>query len=511
MAGIDRRHFVGSVAAACIASPASAQQQTGALLYLQAVLQDGARFDPAVVVEAARFLSKRPFTPPNTALPDPFNGLNAETYGSIKHRTERVVWGDETRGLVIEPLHRGFVYTTPVAISVVEDGTVRRLQYDPLRFNFGRLTPPSQIADIGFSGFRLWTQGETPREIVNFQGASFFRSAAKGQGMGALARALAIKTADQRGEEFPVFRAFWIERPTTSDLITIHAVADSESATAAFRFTLRNSDVTIIDTEATVFARAALDHIGYAPVQASYLFGPSKRRSIDDYRPAVHEVNGLQMLNGRNEWIWRPVNNPEQLQTSLFMDENPKGFGLIQRERDFAAFQDDDQHYELRPSLWIEPIGDWGAGYVQLVEIPSESEINDNIIAFWRPKAALAAGSETSFAYRQFWCWTPPERPPVAQAIGFRVGRGGQARRRRCMVEFAGDIFAAEKLPEIKLTLASSPGQVINPRLTINAQRQSARVLFDLDPGSETAVELRLLLESGDKPLTETWLYRWTP
>ena len=216
------------------------------------------------------------------------------------------------------------------------------------------------------------------------------------------------------------------------------------------------------------------------------------------------------MLNGRGEWIWRPLNNPEQLQISQFMDENPKGFGLIQRERDFSAFQDDDLRYDLRPSLWIEPIGEWGAGSIQLVEIPSESEINDNIIAFWRPKVGIAAGSETSIAYRQFWCWSPPEKPALVQAVGFRIGRGSQARRRRCLVEFAGELFAQEKSPEIKLNLTCSPGQILNPRLLINPQRQTARVLFELDPGSENAVELRLILEDGDKPLSETWLYRWT-
>jgi periplasmic glucans biosynthesis protein len=507
---MDRRQFVGGAAAASFGTVASAQQQPGALAFLQAVLQDGTRFEPGVVIEAARLLSKRPFVPPNTGLPDPFNGLNAESYSGIRHRPERQIWADEAKPFVIEPLHRGFVYATPVSISLVEDGVVRRVVYDPNRYSFGKLQPPAQITDMGFSGFRLLTSGDSPREIASFQGATFFRAIARGQTMGSLSRALAIKTADPRGEEFPVFRAFWIERPSAENVMVIHAVADSESATAAFRFTLRSNEVTILDTEATIFARSALDNVGIAPMQASFLFGPNKRRGVDDFRPSVHEANGLQMLNGRGEWIWRPLNNPEQLQISSFMDENPKGFGLIQRERDFSAFQDDDQRYDLRPSLWIEPIGEWGAGNIQLVEIPSESEVNDNIIAFWRPKAGIAAGSETSIAYRQFWCWSPPEKPALAQAIGFRIGRGSQARRRRCLVEFSGELFAQEKPPEIKLNLTCTPGQILNPRLLINPQRQTARVLFELDPAGENAVEMRLILEDGDKPLSETWLYRWT-
>ncbi len=325
-----------------------------------------------------------------------------------------------------------------------------------------------------------------------------------------MSRALAIRTADPRGEEYPVFRAFWIERPGADSVATIHAVADSETATAAFRFTLRANDITILDTEATIFARAPIETVGLAPMQASFLFGGNRRRSVDDYRPSVYEANGLQMLNGQGEWIWRPLSNPEQLQISSFMDENVRGFGLVQRERDFNTFQDDDQRYDLRPSLWIEPIGDWGPGSVQLIEIPSESEVNDNVIAFWRPRTPLPAGSETTVAYRQFWCWTPPDKPRLAQATTFRIGRGSQARRRRCVVEFAGEALGGEVGPELRLNLSCAPGQIVGQRLIHNAQRQTARVLFELDPGADTVVELRMVLDRGERPLTETWLYRWT-
>jgi glucans biosynthesis protein len=346
--------------------------------------------------------------------------------------------------------------------------------------------------------------------VASFQGASFFRSAARGQMQGVTARGLALRTAEPRGEEFPTFRAFWIERPASRDLVVVHAVADSESAVAAFRFSLRPSDVTIIDTEMTLFARAALDHVGIAPMQATFLFAANRRRGVDDYRPAVHEVSGLQMLSGRDEWIWRPLSNPEALQISSFMDEHPKGFGLLQRDRDFGQFQDDDLRYEIRPSLWIEPIGDWGPGGVQLVEIPSDNEIHDNIVAYWRPRGTLPAGSETSVTYRQFWCWQPPERPPLATTSGFRIGRGG-GRRRRFLVEFTDPLFGAETPPELRTVVAASPGTLHGQRTLLNPQRKTARVSFELDPGSETSVELRLQLMAGDRPVTETWLYRWTP
>jgi periplasmic glucans biosynthesis protein len=508
----DRRSLLCGAAALALTGPAAAQQQpTGALAFLQAMLQDGMRFDPAAIVEAARLLARRPFTPSQNALPDPFSNMNYETYLGIRHNPDRMVWKDENRPFQIEPLHRGFVYTAPVGISLVEEGTVKRVVYDTGRFTYGRLAPAANLPDLGFSGFRLMTGGENSREIAIFQGGTFFRAIARGQTMGVMARALALRTGDARGEEFPVFRAFWIERPGHDHMIVIHAVADSESATAAFRFTIRAGDITIMDTEATVFARTALDHIGFAPMQGTFLFAPNKRRGVDDLRPAVHEASGMQMLTGRGEWLWRPFNNPEQLQISSFIDENPRGFGLVQRERDFAQFQDEDQAFERRPTLWVEPIGDWGPGAVQLLEIPSDNEVNDNMIAYWRPRTPLAANSETSFAYRQFWCWSPPERPALAQASGFRVGRGSSGRRRRMMVEFAGEAFAAEQTADLRLSLSATPGQIINPRLTFQPHRKTARVSFELDPGSDTTSEMRLTIENGERPLTETWLYRWTP
>jgi glucans biosynthesis protein len=476
---------------------------------------DGSAFSDAQLREAARALARRPFQPlANTALPAPFANLTQEQYAGIQPRPERALFADEARGFIIEPLHRGFVYSAPVNLHVVEEGTVRRIGYDAERFTFGRLTPPAGLPDLGFAGFRVQAVAaeSPPREVAVFQGATFFRSRARGQQLGSIARALSIRTADPRGEEIPFFRSFWIERPPAgSAKLTLHALAESESVVALFRFTLHQGEVTIIDTEATLFARAAVDHIGFAGMQGSYFFGANDRRGVDDLRPAAHEVGGLQMLNGKGEWIWRPVQNPETLQISSFIDLNPKGFGLVQRERDFQAFQDDDQRYELRPSLWIEPIGEWGAGAVQLVEIPSDQDIHDNIIAYWRPAQALAAQGEMAVAYRQFWAWVPPERPPLALVQSTRVGRAGGGRRRRFLVEFAAESLGQPPATPLRPVLTAAPGTVSTPVLHLNPARRTARVLFELDPGNENACELRLVLQAGEQPFSETWLYRWTP
>ncbi len=464
------------------------------------------------MTEIARALSKRPFSAPPNDLPDAVANLTYEQYIAIKTTPSSRLWDSEGRGFVAEPLSRGFVFRTSVTLYTVEDGQVRRLAFDRGRFDFGGLALPANTPEIGFSGFRLVsTMGEAPFEFAILQGATFFRALARGQNFGIVARALTLKPAETRGEEFPFFRAFWLERPVAgSNVLVVHGLIDSESVTGAVRMTFRPGEATIVDVETTLFPRVQLEHVGIGGMGATYLFGPYARRSTDDVRPAVYEVSGLHILNGNGEWLWRPVNNPDTLQISAFLDDNPKGFGLIQRERDFAAFGDDAQRPEKRPSLWIEPLGEWGPGAVQLIEIPSDSEINDNILAYWRPKAPMAAGSEVTLNYRQFWCWAPPERPDVAPVALTRAGRGSSGRRRRFLVEFAGDALAAPPA-DVKAVLSASPGALSDVKLFAYPERKAVRVAFELDPGGETACEMRLLLQSGTKPLSETWLYRWTP
>ncbi len=195
-----------------------------------------------------------------------------------------------------------------------------------------------------------------------------------------------------------------------------------ESTSGALRMTFRPGDMTIVDVETTLFPRVNIDHVGLGGIGSTYFYGPNDRSNTDDLRPSVYEFSGLQMLNGKGEWLWRPLQNPDTLQISAFVDQAPKGFGLLQRDRSFEVFQDDEQRFDRRPSLWIEPLGEWDQGSVQLLEIPTDAEINDNILAYWRPKAQLAAGSEVPFAYRQYWCWSPPERPPLATVSATRVG-----------------------------------------------------------------------------------------
>ena len=492
-------------------------------------------FQTSAVLDMARALSKQPFKPVATDLPDPFRSLTNEQYEAIKVKPFARIWANEAIGYAIEPLHRGFQFELPIQLNLVAGGKAYRLIYDTAMFDFGKLTPSPKIGDIGFSGFRVLatrtaagtgpgTTGAPPPEkrappphrgalgeVAAFQGSNFFRALAEGQVAGLMARALALKVADPKGEETPIFRSIWIEKPSlVTATMVIHALIDSDSVVGAFRFTLRAGEATIIDTECTLFPRAAIDNFGLASMSATHLLGFLDHQRFDDYRPNVSEVCGLQMLTGANEWLWRPVTNRGSLQISTFVDDKPRGFGCLVRDRNFEDYADEENHWEKRPSLWIEPIGEWAAGGVQLIEIPSQSDANDNILCFWRPKEPLKAGSEVAIAYRQFWCWDPPERPDLARAMRSRAGGGG--RRWRFFVEFAGDVLGdQERSRGMAPALTTSAGSVTLTRMVADANGKACRILFEIDSGGADSAELRLVLQAQGKPISETWLYRWTP
>lgn len=472
-------------------------------------------FAPGVVTDQARALAKKPFKAAATDLPDPFKGLTYDQYAAIHARPEARVWANEALGFAIEPLHRGFLFGNAVELNLVAGGQAFHLVYDPKLFDLGALKPAPKIGDLGFSGFRVFVpqDGSGSREIASFQGANFFRALAGGQVPGLVSRALAVRLADPKGEDVPAFRSMWIEKPSLiTNALVIHALIDSETVVGAFRFTIHPGEATIIDTECTLFARVTLDNVGLGTISATHLLGFMDHRRFDDLRPNVSEVCGLQMYTGAGEWLWRPVTNRETLQISTFIDDKPRGFGFLLRDRAFQDYADQEQHWEKRPSLWIEPLGEWGQGGVQLIEIPTESEGNDNILCFWRPKQPLPAGSETAFAYRQFWCWSPPEQPNLARAVTSRSGRGSGAKRRRFFVHFQGDVLAdADRAAGLKPTVTATGGTIVTARGYSGGDAKSYDVMFELEQGADQSSELRLLLEAQGKPMSETWLYRWTP
>jgi periplasmic glucans biosynthesis protein len=478
---------------------------------------DGVSFTSSTVANLAQEVASKPYKPPAKISLGSLSTISPDDYAQIAYRPEKIVWGGDKLGFAIEPLHPGSNVTGQMQIFLVESGVARRLNYDPANFNFGKVKPPAANANLDHSGFRILKvdRNGTMAPIASFQDASYFTAIVPNQTWGLIARPLSVRATTGPGEEAPQIRMVWIEQPSVaSNTLVIHALIDTSSLAAAYQFTLRANDVVIVDTECTIFARTAVGHFGLAATQATYFFGALERRNTDDVRPAAHEIKGAQILTGAGEWIWRPVTNRNSVQLSGFVDTNPRGFGLLQRDRTFEDFLDDDNQWQRRPSLWIEPIGEWGPGEVTLVEVPAASQNNKNIALYWRPKSGLASGSKSQFAYRQFWCWTPPEQPTGALVALSRIGRlpgNPPGARRRILVQFKGGPIGDEKeFADLAPKVWTSAGKLLSVRTFRSSRQKSLRVVFDFDPGGEPLVELRLVLESKGKPVSETWLYRWT-
>jgi periplasmic glucans biosynthesis protein len=471
------------------------------------------RFSSDYVERRAQQLSQRPFVKPSAGLDSLFQQLSYDRYREIQFRSDKSIWRGEGLDYELQLRPLGWLYKVPVEVWVVSDGDAGRLKSDGDLFKLGPLFEGLDAAvPNGFSGFRIHGPINRPDiadEYVVFQGASYFRAVGRGQTYGLSGRGLAINTARPGGEEFPIFRSFWIEKPEIrSRAITVHALLDSESTTGAYKFRIAPGEATIMDVEATLYPRRTLTHVGLGPLTSMYLHGPGHHRINDDFRPAVHDSNGLAIRNGHGERIWRPLTNPRTLQTSAFMDTSPQGFGLCQRARSFHAYEDLEADYELRPSVWIEPRGDWGRGAVELVEIPADAEVHDNIVAYWKPAYPPQPGRPYRFAYRMSWTDEIPVAWSGARAAATRVGRGGRYGSQLFVVDFTGPDVRHRPLPVAVVT--ANPGTIANVVVQPNPNIDGVRVSFELLPNGTQLCELRLALKRGTRQISETWLYRWT-
>lgn len=464
------------------------------------------------VVEQARVLAEREFATPPPAGPGDLAELSYEQYHDIRFRREHALWVGQGLGFEVDLFHPGFRFMRPVDIYNVDEAGAHPVALAPEMFDYGpRVTPPAPDSDLAFTGFRARYPINAPDrldEFAVFQGGTRFRGVGSGQRYGVSARGLALNTADAEGEEFPDFTAFWLMKPVQGDsTMTVLALMDSPSLSGAYRFQIRPGEATVIDVDTVLFPRRQLTKVGLGPLTSMFLYDASARVGYDDFRTAVHNSDGLQMLTGNGERIFRPLANPSRLQISAFQDTNPRGFGLVQRNRRFADFQDLEARFDLRPSTWVEPIGDWGPGAVILVEIPTEAETNDNIVAYWRPSTPFEPGSRTELSYRLHYCSTPPDNVPLARVAATRGGRGGDGRRRLFVIDFVG-LPAAERMPRAEVS--QSNGVILNVMAEPNPVDGSYRVSFEVDPGDESLVELRVVLVGDAGPVSETWLYRWT-
>lgn len=499
---VQRRTLIGSTAAAALVSVSGSADAT-----------EPPAYDAQTVCSMARALAASPYKPPDNHLPDAIAKLGYDDYRQIRFDPAHSLWRGAKLPFEVQFFHRGWLYAAKVDIFEVADGKVRPIEYRSEMFNFGPLKRPEE-KDLGFAGFRLHAPINRPDyydEVAVFLGASYFRAVGPNLNYGLSSRGLALKTADQGGEEFPAFRAFYLERPRPgTNSMVIAAVIDSPSAAASMRITLRPGAATVMDVEMALFPRIDLAQAGIATGTSMFLFDPSNRITQDDWRPAVHDSDGLQMLTGQGEALWRQLANPRTLQVSSFQDASPRGWGLMQRARELRYFEDLEAHYEKRPSLWVELIGDWGEGSVNLVELPTKLESNDNIVAFWRPKNPLRAKSENGFTYRLHWCAQPPIPSELAR---FGLTRTGAAmpEGRTFVLEVAGGMLRGIP-PDTVLQgrVSTDKGKVQGILVTANPEQDAWRLSFELLPGDERLCELRATLMRGATPVSETWLYRWT-
>ncbi|AJZ93220.1 glucan biosynthesis protein G [Pseudomonas simiae] len=356
----------------------------------------------------AKELAGQKYEAPRSNLPNEFREMKFADYQKIRFRNEKAEWADQNTPFKLSFYHQGMHFDTPVKINEVTADSVQEIKYDPTRFDFGDVKfDPKATEQLGYAGFRVLypiNKADKQDEIMTMLGASYFRVVGKGQAYGLSARGMAIDTALPSGEEFPRFTEFWIERPKPGEKqLVIFALLDSPRATGAYRLILRPGTDTIVDVKSQMFLRDKVSKLGVAPLTSMYLFGANQPSKVLNYRRELHDSSGLSIHAGNGEWIWRPLNNPKHLSVSNFTVENPKGFGLLQRGRDFSHYEDLDDNYDKRPSAWIEPEGDWGKGTVNLVEIPTADETNDNIVAFWSPAELPEIGKPLDVSYRLHW------------------------------------------------------------------------------------------------------------
>ena len=467
-------------------------------------------FSFAGLKEEARRIAAAAWVDPGNQVPQRFTDLPFEQYRDIRWKRDQQLWRSDKRGFSVEPMAAGSVYNRAVGVYLIEDDTALPLPFDRERFDWGaNVRPPEDGVTLPFSGLKLRRPIDADHypEFAVFQGASYFRAIVRDLGYGATARGLALDTASPDGEEFPAFTRYYVERPEeNAQSIRLYALLESRSVTGAYRFTLRPGEATTVDVEMTLYPRVELGHVGLAALNSMFLYDAIGRTRFDDVRPSVHLSDGLAIKTGAGERLWRPLANPKTLQLSAFGDENPLGFGLVQRDRAFTSYQDLEQRWENRPSVWVEPVGDWGKGSVVLVEIPSDGEIHENIIAYWRPKTKLPAGQEFSAAYRIYWRADGCEPQALGRVVESREGQGAESSFRRFLIDFTGPMPGAA---EVKLAASTTAGRLVAPVLKPNPANGGYRVSFDLDTRNTQLAEIRVQLTDGTKPVSETWLYRW--
>ncbi len=473
------------------------------------------------VTEMARALAAKPFEAPRENLPAELRDITYDQYRDIRFRNEKSLWQSANLPFEIRFFHAGLNFRHPVRINEVEPAGVTPVRFDSRDFHYGKNTfDTSKFADAGFAGFRVHypiNNQEYKDEVAVFAGASYFRAVGKGQRYGLSARGLAVDAGEDTGEEIPAFREFWLERPAANAKhLVVYALLDSRRVTGAYRFSIHPGEETYMDVHANIFQREKGAKLGIAPLTSMFYFAENQPAPSHEYRPEVHDSDGLLVQTEHGEWIWRPLVNPNRLWVSSFGAHKPRGFGLMQRDRDFRNYQDLEARYELRPSAWITPKGDWKHGRVELELLPTPNEINDNIVAYWVPRELAELGQATSFEYRLSWQHDKIAEPPHSKVVQSRAGHGFRTHADDSllfMIDFEG--AALKKLKpdaEVKGQVwVGDTGELIEHQVFRNDATGGWRVSLRMRRKTSQPVEIRAGLRSAGKDISETWSYLLLP
>lgn len=464
------------------------------------------------LIDVARDLQQRPYTPNKTPLAAPFANLNYNAFRGIRTivgKSSMLKHGDN---FAIDMLPPGLYYPDPVRIDQVTSDGLREIEFSPSLFDFDEQyfdDIPESSPGAGFSGLRLRYPLNTTEhldEVLVMQGASYFRAVGQAMAYGMSARAIAIGTGSTAGEEFPRFIHLRLHS-TAADLLHIEGVIDSPSLTAHLAITLRPGKNTEMKLVTSLFPRVTITDIGIAPLTSMYLKGPMLSAVSDDFRPRVHDSDVLWIENGKGEHLWRPIANPRLVETSAFVDTSPKRFGLYQTAREFESFQDTEARYHDRPSVLVEPLEPWGDGAIMLVEIPTANEFLDNTVVFWRPNQALTPAQEYQYSYRLTWTREAPDLgglPPIVQ------GRSGREHDKPGHRRFVIDV-ATQEHTAAPLVSVTEGAEILGVSAFAMPGQQSTRITFLLAPADLDSVDIRLSLRKEDgTPLSPVWLHRWT-
>ena len=469
-------------------------------------------------VEArAQALARKPYRPGACGqIPEWLKEIHYDEWRQIRFRPTASLWRNRMLTFQAQFFHPGMLYQNTVRINEVDAAGVHPLEFSPEQFEYGRSGIASRVPqDLGYAGFRLHyplKRTDVLDEVIVFLGASYFRALGRDEVFGLSARGLAIDTAEPSGEEFPYFCEFWLVRPAPrARSMTVFALLDSERVTGAYRFAIQPGAQTRVNVEARLIPRKPVTKLGIAPLTSMFFHGENSEVSRLDYRPEVHDSDGLLAnFADTGEWLWRPIDNPRRLRVRALRTGKLGGFGLMQRDRVFDHYQDIEARSELRPSAWVSPRGDWGAGRVELVEIPTPNDSNDNIVAYWVPEKTPAPGERLALAYDLFWHGVEPERSPNAIVGATRRDRGTREGAHRFVIDFVGGKLAA--LPDVAvvrglITAGNQPGEaeLLEQQVYRNPVTGGWRLVFQVRPLGNEPIELRAFLKRKDEVLTETW------